>query len=71
MFFLGSYLNVYGQPCGPVTISATSTTLCAGVESTTLTANTSGGVLPYTYQWSTGATTQITTGGAGQYTVSI
>jgi hypothetical protein len=37
-----------------------------------LTANGSGGALPYTYQWNTGATTQfITPSSSGTYTVTI
>ncbi len=39
---------------------------------TLLTANPTGGVVPYTYKWSTGATTQnITTTGNGAYSVTV
>lgn len=46
--------------------------LCAGPGNTIMvTANPSGGATPYTYVWSTGATTQSITVGPGTYTVTV
>jgi gliding motility-associated-like protein len=46
--------------------------ICATVNDGELTANTTGGVPPYTYNWSDGQTTQTATGlGVGTYTISI
>lgn len=43
-----------------------------GADGTTLTANSQGGTAPYTYQWSTGATTpSISTDGTGSYSVTL
>lgn len=53
-----------------VSISALTTSLCAG-ETTTLTANSSGGSAPYNYVWSTGATTQQIVVGPGNYSVDV
>jgi gliding motility-associated-like protein len=52
-------------PPSPVTCSAAGTAV-------TLTASPSGGLPPYTYLWSTGATTQsISTSSTGTYTVTV
>ncbi len=45
--------------------------VCAGDATTTITANGSGGTMPYSYQWSTGETTQSISVGAGTYTVEL
>lgn len=46
--------------------------LCNGMVTGTATANASGGVLPYTYQWSSGQSVSSLTGlSAGTYTVSV
>ena len=53
------------------TISAPNPISCAAPTST-ITAGASGGTTPYTYSWSTGATTSaITTTLSGTYTVSV
>ena len=54
-----------------VNISQTSAILCNG-GTTTLNANVTGGVVPYTYLWSTAATTPSITGvAAGTYSVKV
>ncbi|MDX1910005.1 MAG: SdrD B-like domain-containing protein [Saprospiraceae bacterium] len=54
-----------------VTITGTDVT-CFGFTNGTATAHPSGGWFPYTYLWSTGATTQTITGlGAGTYCVTV
>ncbi len=68
---LSSFLQAIAQPCGPVSITTTSPVLCAGSENITLTANTSGGTPPYTYQWNTGGTTSSIVVGTGVWTVTI
>ena len=61
-------LTVNSKPT--VTISGNNNP-CAG-QPTTFTANPSGGTAPYTYLWSTGATTQmITVSTLGTYTVTV
>jgi len=51
--------------------TATDVTTCGGSDGTA-TANPTGGVLPYTYAWSSGGTTQNITGlSAGTYTVTV
>jgi hypothetical protein len=53
-----------------VTISPGSTSACPG-ETKVLTATPSGGRPPYTYLWSTGATTSSITAPAGTYIVTV
>ena len=46
--------------------------VCSGISPVTLCANPTGGVTPYTFRWSTGATTQcITVSDTARYTVTI
>lgn len=57
----------------PVTvdISPDSTHLCFGDPGQVLTATPSGGTAPYSYLWSTGATTQAIIGTNGNYSVQV
>ncbi len=57
----------------PITANITSTNVtCYGFCNGTATASASGGWAPYTYQWSTGATTATITGLCpGSYTVTV
>ena len=54
-----------------VAITPQSPTICFGGPLATVTAQPSGGLAPFTYFWSNGATTQSITVGAGTYTVQI
>lgn len=53
------------------TINPQNPVICAGTTSAFLTANGSGGKPPYSYLWSTGATTQSITTGVGSFWVRI
>jgi hypothetical protein len=55
-----------------VTITPQNITLCNGAgNTTTLTANPTGGSAPYNYVWSNSQTTQSIVAGAGNYTVTV
>ena len=55
-----------------VNVTPQNIVLCnGGPNTTTLTANPSGGISPYQFLWSTGATTQSIVAGAGTYTVTV
>ena len=54
-----------------VNITPINPTICFGNLGTWITANGTGGTPPYTYLWSTGATTQSIFVGAGTYTVTL
>ncbi len=63
-------VTLFVAPPISASISAPSV-LCYG-QTTTLTANVTGGMGPFTYLWNTGATTQtITTNSAGTYSVTV
>ncbi|MES2701554.1 MAG: Ig-like domain-containing protein, partial [Bacteroidota bacterium] len=62
------------QPSSGLTASAatTSNVMCNGGSNGTITLSTGGGVAPYNYTWSNGATTQNLSGlSAGAYSVSV
>ena len=54
-----------------VAITPQNPVICFGGPNATVTANASGGLTPYNYTWSNGATTQSITVGAGTYTVQL
>jgi large repetitive protein len=62
-------VDVY-SPTLAVNVTAASNSICAGTT-TTLTANVSGGIAPFTYLWSNGATTQSIVVPPGQYAVTV
>lgn len=62
-------VNVY-VPTLAVNLSAASTSVCTGAN-TTINANISGGIPPFNYLWSNGATTPSINAPAGQYTVTV
>ncbi len=64
-----NYINVTGN----LNTSITSTNIsCFGANDGSATANATGGSTPYTYQWSSGQTTQTINGLApGQYAVTV
>ena len=65
-------IRVYVVPAMTVSISPTNPVICSGGPGNiVLTANPTGGAPPYTYSWSTGATTQSITVGPGSYTVNV
>ena len=60
------------QPTAIVNSMAVTDLTCSGSADGAITANTSGGSAPYTYNWSNGATTaNLTALAAGTYTVTI
>ncbi len=64
--------TIIGQP-SPLTITAITPVneSCAGSGDGSLTAVVSGGSAPYSFVWSTGASTASITAGAGSYTVNV
>lgn len=65
--------STLSQPTSSISANATTTAAnCATGEMGSITIDATGGTAPYTYLWNTGATTQnLTTIGAGTYTVTI
>lgn len=60
------------QPSALSLLLSGNDTLCFGAKNGTAVATVSGGVAPYTYNWSTGATTSALSNlGAGNYTVTV
>jgi gliding motility-associated-like protein len=64
-------VRVYFNPTLVTTIVPVNPVLCYGNPGLTITSNTTGGSPPYTYLWSTGATTQSIFVGPGTYTVTV
>ena len=65
-------IRVNVVPAMTVSISPANPVVCSGGPGTaTITANPVGGAPPYTYSWSTGATTQAISVGPGTYTVNV
>ncbi len=54
-----------------LSINSPDTVLCFNEPTTTLTATILGGAAPYTFNWSSGQTTQTITVGPGTYTVTV
>jgi gliding motility-associated-like protein len=54
-----------------VNITPQNPTICFGGSNAVVTANPGGGLAPYSYLWSTGATTQSISVGAGTYSVQL
>jgi len=70
--FLCDTVRMYLFADPAVTISPQNITLCNGSgNTTTLTANPTGGSSPYNYVWSNAQTTQSIVAGAGTYTVTV
>jgi|GEM_PF-1161140 len=64
-------VRIFLPPAIAVTVSPPGTLLCNGVTTTTLTANHTGGIPPYSYSWNTGQTTKSIVAGAGNYSVTV
>jgi len=64
-------VRVYFNPTLGAQIMPVNPTVCFGSTGTTITASGSGGSPPYSYQWSTGATTPSIFAGPGTYTVTV
>src|SRR4029077_10541373 len=63
---------VITQPTPMVIVPTNTNDLCNGNTNATASVTASGGVTPYTYAWSTGATTSNISGlSAGTYSVSV
>ena len=62
-------VNVY-NPTLSVNVTAASNSVCAG-STTTVSANISGGIPPFSYMWSNGSTTQNINVPAGNYSVTV
>lgn len=62
-------VRVFFNPTLTVAIEPELPTVCFGAAGTTITAVGGGGTPPYSYQWSTGATTQSIFVGPGTYSV--
>lgn len=61
-----------GAPALTVTITNVTNIMCNGVNNGSATATPAGGIIPYTYAWSNGATTQtISNLAAATYTVTV
>ncbi|MEI7898380.1 MAG: SprB repeat-containing protein, partial [bacterium] len=68
----GTYSGTITEPSGMTLTGTGSSVNCFGTSGGTVTTTVSGGAFPYTYQWSTPATTQNLTGlAAGDYCVTV
>ena len=64
-------ITVVAEPLPLQVTTVVTDETCAGLANGTATAIASGGSGPYSYSWTTGATTSGFTAGAGSYTVSV
>lgn len=64
-------VRVYFNPTLAVQINPSQPVVCFGNTTTTVTAMPTGGTGPYSYLWSTGATTQTTNLGPGTFFVTL
>ena len=75
LLFLGCFLGLMGSVGVNAQVTANldaTNPTCGGFTNGTITAMGSGGLEPYTYQWSTGETTQTIDGiNVGTYTVTV
>lgn len=71
-FDMGDNTNIVFTDCSPPTLAITGTDICNAACSGTATANVTNGFPPFTYQWSTGATSKLVNNlCAGNYSCTV